>query len=187
MISAGAARQIFHHMKRLTQVSVAAFAASVALASALPLEGCRMPENVRKPPTPGASPVAEDVAATADSRAAAAADPLTVHRAAVAIDMHADTVQFIIDDGADISQRLTTTHLDAMRMKEGGLDAQFFSVWVEPESYGLKGARAVERADEQVPAVRALAERHPETWMLATSAADIRRRRRRESCGAHRL
>ncbi|MBA3242433.1 MAG: dipeptidase [Acidobacteria bacterium] len=173
MISAGAARQIFHHMKRLTQVSVAAFAASVALASALSLEGCRMPENVRKSPTPGASTVAEDVAAVADSRAAA--DPLAVHRAAVAIDMHADTVQFIIDDGADINQRLTTTHLDAVRMKEGGLDAQFFSVWVEPESYGLKGERAVERADEQVAAVHALAERHPETWMLATSAADIRR------------
>ncbi|MCA1634517.1 MAG: dipeptidase [Acidobacteria bacterium] len=160
-------------MKRLTKVSVVAFAASVALTAALPLEGCRMPQNVRKAPTPGASPGAEDKAAAADSRAAA--DPLAVHRAAVAVDMHADTVQFIIDDGADINRRLTTTHLDAVRMKEGGLDAQFFSVWVEPETYGLKGARAVARADEQVAAVRALAERHPETWTLATSAADIRR------------
>ena len=33
----------------------------------------------------------------------------------------------------------------------------------------------MKRADDQIAAVRALAEKHPETWLLATSAADIRR------------
>lgn len=102
------------------------------------------------------------------------ADHLDVHRRAVAIDMHADTVQFIIDEGADIN-RETNLHLDAPRMKAGGLDAQFFSIWVEPLNYGSGGELAVRRADEQVAAVRALAERHPETWVLATTAADVRR------------
>lgn len=102
-------------------------------------------------------------------------DPASVHRRAVAIDMHADTVQFMLDEGADINTRLTTTHLDAVRMREGGLDAQFFSIWVEPQYYGLKGERAVARADEQIKAVRALAEEHPETWTLATTAEDVRR------------
>lgn len=105
----------------------------------------------------------------------AAHDAASVHQRAVAIDMHADTVQFMLDEGADINQRLTTTHLDAVRMREGGLDAQFFSIWVEPQYYGLKGERAVERADEQIKAVRALAEQHPETWILATTAEDVRR------------
>jgi membrane dipeptidase len=103
------------------------------------------------------------------------ADPATIHRRAVAVDMHADTVQFIVDEGADINERLATTHLDAPRMREGGLDAQFFSIWVEPQFYGSGGERAVARADEQVAAIRALAERHPETWTLASTAADIRR------------
>ena len=102
-------------------------------------------------------------------------DALDVHRRAVCVDMHADTVQFMLDEGADINARLTTTHLDAVRMREGGLDAQFFSVWVEPEFYGLGGAKAVARADEQVALVRALAERNPETWTLAVTAADVRR------------
>jgi membrane dipeptidase len=102
-------------------------------------------------------------------------DPATIHRRAVAVDMHADTVQFIVDEGADINERLATTHIDAPRMREGGLDAQFFSIWVEPQFYGSGGERAVARADEQVAAIRALAERHPETWTLATTAADIRR------------
>ncbi len=89
--------------------------------------------------------------------------------------MHADTVQFVIDEGADISRRVVGTHLDAVRMRAGGLDAQFFSVWVEPEFYGLGGASAIARADAQVEAILALAERHPDIWTFATTAADIRR------------
>ncbi|HEX8148605.1 MAG TPA: dipeptidase [Pyrinomonadaceae bacterium] len=100
---------------------------------------------------------------------------LSIHRRAVAVDMHADTVQFVIDEGADISTRVPTTHLDAVRMREGGLDAQFFSVWVEPEFYGLGGESAIARADAQVEAIRALAERRPDIWTFATTAADIRR------------
>jgi membrane dipeptidase len=102
-------------------------------------------------------------------------EALSVQRRAVAVDMHADTVQFVIDEGADISTRVETTHLDAVRMREGGLDAQFFSVWVEPEYYGLGGETAIARADAQVEAVRALAEQHPEIWTFATTAGDIRR------------
>ena len=60
-------------------------------------------------------------------------------------------------------------------MKEGGLDAQFFSIWVEPQYFGTGGTTAVERADKQIAAVRALPERYPDTWELATTAADIRR------------
>lgn len=89
--------------------------------------------------------------------------------------MHADTVQFVIDEGADISRPTETTHLDAPRMREGGLDAQFFSVWVEPEFYGTGGEQAVARADLQVEAVRAMTEQHPDIWTFATTAADIRR------------
>ncbi|HEU4593626.1 MAG TPA: dipeptidase [Pyrinomonadaceae bacterium] len=128
-----------------------------------------MSENVRETPTPEASP------GTSEAVEPRGADAEAVHREAVVIDLHADTVQYMVDEGADINGRLSTTHLDAVRMKQGGLDAQFFSIWVEPEAYGLKGARAVERADEQIAAVRALAERNPETWVLATTAADIRR------------
>lgn len=104
-----------------------------------------------------------------------AGDPRAVHDRAILIDMHADTVQRMIDEGADINTRLPDGHLDAARMREGGHDAQFFSIWVEPQYFGGGGRSAVERADRQIAAVRALAEGHPETWELATSAADIRR------------
>jgi membrane dipeptidase len=102
-------------------------------------------------------------------------DPITVHRTAVAIDMHADTAQRLVDEGLDLEQQLSDGHFDTPRARQGGLDAQFFSIWVEPQLFGATGPRAVERADVQIAAVRKLVEKHPETWSLATSADEIRR------------
>jgi len=129
--------------------------------NSLLLINCHMPKKPASEPRP-----------TATQRAN---DPLSINRRAIVIDMHADTTQRLVDEGVDLAQRLPDGHLDAVRMKEGGLDAQFFSIWVEPELFGGGGSRAIKRADDQIEAVRALAENHPETWELATSVADIRR------------
>jgi membrane dipeptidase len=102
-------------------------------------------------------------------------DAAAIHRRAIAIDMHADTPQRMLDEQVDLSQRLPDGHFDSVRAREGGLDAQFFSIWVEPQLFGGGGATAMKRADDQIAAVHALAERHPETWQFATTAADIRR------------
>lgn len=102
-------------------------------------------------------------------------DPLTIHKRAIAVDMHADTVQRVLDEHVNLQQQLSDGHFDAVRAKVGGLDAQFFSIWVEPQLFGATGPRAIKRADDQIAAIRELAEKHPETWQLATSAADVRR------------
>jgi membrane dipeptidase len=102
-------------------------------------------------------------------------DPISIHRRAIAIDMHADTTQRLVDEKVDLTQRLPDVHFDTLRAKEAGLDAQFFSIWVEPELFGGGGSGAMKRADDQIAAVRALAEKHPDLWQLATSASDIRR------------
>jgi len=102
-------------------------------------------------------------------------DPLSIHRRAIIVDMHADTTQRLVDENVDLETRLQDGHLDAVRAKEGGLDAQFFSIWVEPELFGGGGPNAVKRADIQIQAVRDLAAKHPETWELATTAGDIKR------------
>src|SRR6266568_4934211 len=106
---------------------------------------------------------------------AAANDPMSIHRRAIVIDMHADTAQRLVDENVDLQQRLIDGHFDAVRAKEGGLDAQFFSIWVEPELFGGGGPSAMKRADIQIEAVRSLAAKHPKTWELATTAADVRR------------
>jgi membrane dipeptidase len=102
-------------------------------------------------------------------------DPISIHRQAIAIDMHADTTQRLVDEELDLDQPLPDGHFDAARAKQGGLDAQFFSIWVEPQLFGAGGPQAVQRAVVQIAAVRRLTEKHPQTWLLATSADDIRR------------
>ena len=102
-------------------------------------------------------------------------DALAVHRRAIVIDLHADTPQRLVDEDVDLAQRLSAGQLDSVRAKEGGLDAQFFSIWVEPQLFGGGGPSAIKRADDQIEAVRRLTERHAEVWQLATSAEDIRR------------
>ena len=111
-------------------------------------------------------------------------DPMSIHQRAIAIDMHVDTAQRLLDEEVDIQQQLSDGHFDAVRAKAGGLDAQFFSIWVEPQLFGGGGPRAIKRADDQIAAVRSLAERHPETWLLATSADDIRRAASEEKIAA---
>lgn len=102
-------------------------------------------------------------------------DPVTIHRRVIAVDMHADTPQRMLDEKVNLQERLADGHFDSVRAREGGLGAQFFSIWVEPQLFGGGGPMAIRRADDQIAAVRALAEQHPETWAFATSAADIRR------------
>ena len=140
---------------------------AAALIASLLFNNCRMIEKIENKSVSEVSKNTEG--------AKKPADPISIHRRAIAIDMHADTTQRLVDENLDISQRLTDGHLDAVRMKDGGLDAQFFSIWVEPAFYGAGGASAIKRADAQITAVRALAEKHPELWELATTAADVRR------------
>src|SRR5215831_5453545 len=102
-------------------------------------------------------------------------DALSIHQRAIIVDMHADTTQRLVDEHLDLQSRLADGHLDAVRAKTGGLDAQFFSIWVDPDLFGGGGPGAIRRADVQIEAVRNLAVKHPETWELATTAGDIRR------------
>ena len=102
-------------------------------------------------------------------------DPIAIHQRAIAIDMHVDTVQRMLDEHVDLLTRLRDGHFDTPRAKEGGLDAQFFSIWVEPQLFGGGGPAAIKRADDQIAAIRELARQHPETWVMATTAADVRR------------
>ena len=82
---------------------------------------------------------------------------MSIHQRAIAIDMHVDTAQRLIDEDVDIQQELSDGHFDAVRARAGGLDAQFFSIWVEPQLFGETGTRTMKRADDQIAAIRALA------------------------------
>src|SRR6202161_4313158 len=61
---------------------------------------------------------------------------------AIGIDSHIDTVQRVLVMGEDLSKRWDVGHVDIPRLREGGMHAPFFAMWV-PVYY--RGAEAVRR------------------------------------------
>lgn len=90
----------------------------------------------------------------------------------LAIDTHSDTTQRMLDEDADLSQRLPDGHVDLVRMQEGGLGGVFLSIWVDPRKY--RGERAWRRTLSLIGAVEELVRDHPEQAALCTTSAEVR-------------
>jgi membrane dipeptidase len=69
------------------------------------------------------------------------------------------------------ADRHSTGYMDLPRMREGGLDAQFFAVYTEQDD---RPGMAVKTALSQIGAIHALAAKYPRDVGLAITAADIR-------------
>jgi membrane dipeptidase len=96
-----------------------------------------------------------------------------LHDRAIVIDSHDDTTQrMLFEKTFDIAVRQKTGNIDIPRMREGGLDALFFSIWVPSD---VTGPPAVKRAMDLIDCVREAVRTHPNDLLLATTAADIRR------------
>src|SRR5205823_14376043 len=95
---------------------------------------------------------------------------LLVLQQPIVVDGHIDTPQRMLDMKTDITAPLPDGHVDVPRMKEAGLTAAFFSIWVDAR-YGP--GTAFRRALNLIGAVRALADTNPEVE-LATSADQVR-------------
>ena len=72
----------------------------------------------------------------------------------------------------DIAKSQAQIHTDIARLREGGVGAQFWSVYV-PAS--LEGADAVRATVEQIDVVYELARRYPDTFEMAFTADDVER------------
>ena len=90
----------------------------------------------------------------------------------IGIDTHIDTAQRLLIGGVDISKRLPDGQVDLPRLREGGMRAPFFSLWV-PVYY--HGAEAIRRTLDLRDAMQALFDAHPDQIELATTAADVER------------
>ena len=53
-----------------------------------------------------------------------------IHQKILVLDSHCDTPIMLSRYGLDIGQRTGTGHVDLVRMKEGGVDASFFAIYV---------------------------------------------------------
>ena len=112
--------------------------------------------------------------AAAESSAARAA---RIHKEAIVVDTHIDTTMMLGREGWDFMVRHEpkrgedSNHVDLPRIKEGGLDGAFFSIYMPGT---ITGPEAVKRSLILIDHVRSLAEQHPNEIVLATTAAEVR-------------
>ena len=95
-----------------------------------------------------------------------------IHASLIGVDSHIDTVQRVLNGKEDISQRLARGHVDLPRLKQAGMVAPFFALWV-PAYY--KGAEAVRRTLELRDAMQSVLDAHPRQIELATTTSEVER------------
>lgn len=94
-----------------------------------------------------------------------------IHFDAIVLDAHSDTTPRFEEPGWDFSLRHADGHQDLPRMREGGLDAQFWSIYLGRRD---EPGAAMAEARRRIAAVRRLVALHPEELSLATTAQEIR-------------
>ena len=95
-----------------------------------------------------------------------------LHFSSIVLDTHDDTTQNFFDKDFDLGKRNATGHVDIPRMREGGMNAIFFSIWIDGR---IMGPLAVQKALDQIDAVRQNVKLHSKDMVLARTADDVRR------------
>ena len=100
-----------------------------------------------------------------------------IYRNILTIDTHIDTPMHLMDPGFDISKRHDPvkdhSRVDFPRMREGGMDAAFFAVFVSQGKRTPEGNfKAKQRADQVFDSIYAVLARFPGEAGLAVSPAD---------------
>jgi membrane dipeptidase len=106
-----------------------------------------------------------------------------IHNSAIVIDTHADTPQRFLDENYDIGSTdpKDLGHISLDKAKAGNLGAEFFSIWVEPETNQGHFAR---HTLDLIDSVYEQARRHPDRMMMAFSVEDIERAHREHKLAA---
>lgn len=119
----------------------------------------------------GSARAAEDAPSakpTVSERAAA------IHAAGILIDGHNDLPWRLRDDGDlalekfDLRTRLDSGHTDIPRLREGGVDAQFWSVYIPTDH-----PDPAQTVFQQIDLVYRMIEKYPDVFALATTADEV--------------
>jgi membrane dipeptidase len=97
-----------------------------------------------------------------------------LHDSALVVDTHADTPQRFLDEGFDIGSTdpKDPGHISLDKARRGNLGAEFFSIWVEPDTNQGHFAR---HTFDLIDSVYEQAARHPDRMVMCFSPNDIDR------------
>jgi len=106
-----------------------------------------------------------------------------IHESAIVVDTHADTPQRFLDENFDIGSTdpRDIGHISLDKARAGNLGAEFFSIWVDPETNQGHFAR---HTLDLIDSVYEQAARHPDRMMMAFSVEDIERAHKQKKLAA---
>ncbi len=98
--------------------------------------------------------------------------PLTIStKAQLLVDTHNDAISNELITGHDLGQLQTEGNFDLVRAKQGGLNAQVFSIWCGA-TYGKGTANAM--ANREIDSLLALIKRYPDKIALVTTPKQLK-------------
>jgi membrane dipeptidase len=95
-----------------------------------------------------------------------------LHFSSLVIDTHDDTTQRMFSKDYDLGKRNADGAVDIPRMREGGMNGIFFSIWIDGRTMGPP---AIQKALDQIDAIRENVKRYPHEIILARTADEVRR------------
>jgi membrane dipeptidase len=95
-----------------------------------------------------------------------------LHFSSIVLDTHDDTTQRFFSKDYDLGKRNPDGHVDIPRMREGGMNAIFFSIWIDGR---ITGPPAVEKALDQIDAVHENVKKYSNDMVFCQTAEEVRR------------
>jgi len=146
--------------------------------SAIPIGAQRTTQTNRQPAQRKTAPKAPAQRRTPSTRSgrdeALWQRALAIHRRAIVVDTHNDVTTPMTNDDFDLSGPPPVPYrTNIARMKQGGLTAEFFSLYIKP--WYVSHGGATRRTLDMIDSVYRAVERHPNELMFATTSTDIRR------------
>ena len=95
-----------------------------------------------------------------------------LHFSSIVLDTHDDTTQRFFSKDFDLGKRNPDGHIDIPRMREGGMNAIFFSIWIDGR---IMGPPAVQKALDQIDAVHENVHKFSKDLVFCRTAEEVRR------------
>src|SRR2546425_4728116 len=108
---------------------------------------------------------------------------LAIHKKAIVIDTHNDVTTPMTNDDYDLGGTPPAPYRTSIeRMKQGGMTAEFFSLYVKP--WYVTHGGAARRTLDMIDSVYRAVERHPSDLLFSTTVADIRKAKKQGKIAA---
>lgn len=104
-----------------------------------------------------------------------------LHFSSIVLDTHDDTTQRFFSKNYDLGKRNPDGHVDIPRMREGGMNAIFFSIWIDGR---IMGPPAVQKALDQIDAVHENVKKYAKDLTFCETAACVREAHGKEKIAA---